>query len=339
MWLSPDKDKTVNAARNNGKQWWTNPQRPDGLCCATPLLLMLDLILMAESGIGIATSDHAPRLSSAPFTLAPFSSGQIRLSLDSPPPQKWMLSALVLHFQHYISKLHLGGMGKDEHQHSWHHPQPQREQTTPTFSPEAAPHWWRVWYRIDTWPCPHRAELYPSHSRADSSDRDSSKSQNLELGVSGPRDGRRLHLTKFTSKKEEKEPLVWQPSTLSISHLIYFLFCQNVPPFIPSDSHTPDKGWKHTVLTGTFWVWILWFLPFSILANIIFLASHWLCLTLSLQNLFSPHCLFSQDNRRKKIWIMKFSHINNEKYIKLTFCTSKDCNLSLAVLPLFPIAA
>lgn len=82
---SQDKDKTVSAARHNGKQQWTNPQKPDGLCGAAPLLWMLDLILMAASGTGIATFTHSPWLFSAPFSLAPFSSCQMWLGLDSPP--------------------------------------------------------------------------------------------------------------------------------------------------------------------------------------------------------------------------------------------------------------
>lgn len=121
--------------------------------------------------------------------------------------------------------------------------------------------------------------------------------------------------------------------TWSISRLIKMFLLSSLATPTPLTTNR----WKHTVLTSTFWGCILWVLASSTLADFILLASHGLCLPVNLQNLFSLQCLFSQDNRRKKIWIMKFSHISYEKYIKLTFCTSRDCNLSLVVLPLFAV--
>lgn len=78
--------------------------------------------------------------------------------------------------------------------------------------------------RTAAWTRPHGPELRPSDRTA--------RFQNLELCLWS------LHLTKFTSKKEQP---VWQPATLCLSHLIYFPSLQNVPSFIPSDSHTPDN--------------------------------------------------------------------------------------------------
>lgn len=294
---------------------------------------MLDLILVAVSGIGIATLDHSPRLSSAPLSLAPFGSGQIWLGSDSPPPpcSLLMLPTLVLSFQHYISKLRFGETGRDEHQHSWHGPQPQREQNRHPAFPQSHTPAVTLCYRMAAWPHPHGLA-------AERSDRESSQSRNLELCLHPSLE---LEGHSVSPNSLQKRSNLFASLQHGVSHawfipLLFQMFLLSSPVTPPP---LTTNGWKHTVLTGTFCVWILWLLASGIIANFILLPSHWLCLPLSLQNLFSPQRLFSQDNRRKKNWIMKFPYISYEKYIKLTFSTSKDCNLSLAVLPLFPIAA
>lgn len=122
------------------------------------------------------------------------------------------------------------------------------------------------------------------------SDRDSSMPYNLEQHLC-MQNWKKTPSHQIQSKKEEKEQPVCQPATLSI-----FLICPSLVTLTPLKT----KGWKHTVLTDMFWVWILALLAYSVLANFILLTSHWLCLALGLQNIFPLHTYFHKAIDRRK---------------------------------------
>lgn len=332
MWLSPDKDKILCCKT----QWKTkmdkSPKARWSVLCQTTAL---------DAGLDPRGCVWHWHCHFGPFPTALLSSPQLGSFWFRSDLAGLGLTSTTLfpvdasHTGTVFPALYLQAAfwetGRDEHQHSWHGPQPQREQNRHPAFPQSHTPAVTLCYRMAAWPHPHGLA-------AERSDRESSQSRNPELCLhpSLELEGHSVSPNSLQKRSNLFASLQHEVSHAWFIPLLFQMFLLSSPVTPPP---LTTNGWKHTVLTGTFCVWILWLLASGIIANFILLPSHWLCLPLSLQNLFSPQRLFSQDNRRKKNWIMKFPYISYEKYIKLTFSTSKDCNLSLAVLPLFPIAA